>query len=195
MSLDQRYIKRGKPGLYHEGTVAVARLRVQTNTSSIQYQTLLFSDSTISCTETTTGLQQCKQIKKLQPIPLEYVDKSSCVLQRALGAYSASTCHSDLTFGFAFYSQVLNVDAISAKRLNKYISVAKENPETGLNFVAICTSFLRISFFADTSFSSNCDLSSQLGFFVTLAYKRKKANILRYLNFKVKRITRTLLVA
>lgn len=65
----------------------------------------------------------------------------------------------------------------------------------GLNFVKLESSSLRIAVFADASFACNADLSSQLGFVVTLMDAHYSANIVHYSSFKSKRITRSVLAA
>lgn len=150
-----------------------------------------FNGSIIPCTATTTTIRQSNHINNIGTISIEKAEKSSFVSQRARGAYIASTCRPDLTFGFAVCSQVVNADKAAAQRLNKYIEIAENSPETGLNFVALDASSLRISVFAGASFASNADLSSQLGFVVTLMDGHNKANIVHY----SKRITRSVLAA
>ena len=49
--------------------------------------------------------------------------------------------------------------------------------------------------FIDLSFANNYDLSSQIGFVITLTDKNNKANILHWLFIKCKRVTRSVLAS
>lgn len=89
----------------------------------------------------------------------------------------------------------MNPTRESAKALNKYISKAKNSPNRGLYFVPLDDASLRLMVFADASFATNADLSSQLGFVICLADKFNKANVLHYTSVKSKRVTRSVLAA
>ena len=49
--------------------------------------------------------------------------------------------------------------------------------------------------FTDSSFTNNYDLSSQIGFVITLVDKDNKANILHWSSIKCKRVTRSVLAS
>lgn len=60
---------------------------------------LKFNDVIISCSKTVTKIRQCDHTDMLEKISVEVSDKSSFVSKRARGAYIASTCRPELTFG------------------------------------------------------------------------------------------------
>ena len=65
----------------------------------------------------------------------------------------------------------------------------------GLKFVHLDHSTLNIAVFVDASFANNPDLTSQLGFVVTLMDSTGSANIIHYGSSKSKRVTRSALAA
>lgn len=134
-------------------------------------QKLKFKGGIISKVDRVVTLTQPQQIFKLEKISVFKVELSSFISQRTRGAYIASVCRPDLTFGFAVCSLVTNPDKIAATRLNKFIDIAKSTPEQGLSFVPLDADSVRLVVFADASFASNVDMTSQLGFVVGLIDK------------------------
>lgn len=139
-------------------------------------------------------MTQPVHISKLQKLPLGATAKDY-VTQRARGAYIASVCRPDLAFGFAYCAQTTNPMNEDIQYLNSLIEKAKATPDKGLTFVSLDRTSLRIIVFADASFATNRDLSSQLGFVTTLADKQNKANIIHYHSVKARRVTRSVLAA
>lgn len=156
---------------------------------------LKFNGGIISLERNAVKLSQPQHIAKLSTICEDNVDISAFTTQRARGAYIASMCRPDFTYRFAACSQVVVPKKVHAKRLNEAIESAKEDPNFGLSFVRLDPSSLRVIVFADASFASNEDLTSQLGFVIGLADKHGNANIVHYSSFKSKRVTRSVLAA
>lgn len=100
-------------------------------------KSMRFNGATISLADNVVTLNQPDHIAKLQKVSEGSVDQSSFVSQRARGAYIASVCRPDLTFGFAVCSQVVKADKIAARRLNKAIDRAKSDEDLGLTFVQL----------------------------------------------------------
>lgn len=71
-----------------------------------------------------------------------------------------------------------------AKVLTEAVNIAQAQPTMGLKIVPLDNCSVRIIVFADSSFASNKDLTSQLEFVIGLANKHNKANIFRYSSFK-----------
>jgi len=92
-------------------------------------------------------------------------------------------------------AQVVNPKEEYAKQLNKRLQWQIDNPSRGLRFVRLDTSTLKLMIFMDSSFANNHDLSSQIGFVITLADKDNRANILHWLSIKCKRVTRSVLAS
>lgn len=73
--------------------------------------------------------------------------------------------------------------------------MAKTSPDFGLRFVSLDPDSLRVVVFADASFASNVDITSQIGIVICLADKNNKANIVYYSSFKSQRVTWSVLAA
>lgn len=158
-------------------------------------KTISFNGADISLKQSVISINQNQHISRLSPISSKQADKSEFVTQRARGAYIAAVCRPDLTFGFSHASQIItpNVDAIN--QLNKSIKQAQANSDMYLKFVPLNNDSLRLVTFADASFATNADMSSQLGFVIALADKFNRANILHYSSVKSKRVTRSVLAS
>lgn len=80
------------------------------------------------------------------------------------------------------------MEKAAERRLNKYFHAAKARSNSGVdfvNFVILDPPSLCIDVFSDSSFACNIDLSSQLGFVVTLVAGRSNENIVYLVEFKV----------
>lgn len=123
--------------------------------------------------------------------------KDQYIAQRARGAYIATVCQPEAAFDLSYAAQVINPKEEHAKQLNKRLQWQIDNPSRGLRFVQLDTSkdSLKLIIFTDASFANNHDLSSQIGFVITLADKDNKANILHWSSIKCKRVTRSVLAS
>lgn len=65
----------------------------------------------------------------------------------------------------------------------------------GIHFVKLQMDSVKLIVYADASFASNGDLTSQLGFIFAMVDKYGRANVIDYSSVKAKRITRSVLAA
>ena len=122
-------------------------------------------------------------------------DTASYVAERARGSYIAAICRPDLAVAFGKAAQVAEPQETDFKRLNKLIDRTKASVDLGLKYVPLDPTTVRIATFVDGSFADNLDLTSQLGFVMTLMDKDDKANIIHYASTKSKRVVRSVLAA
>lgn len=71
----------------------------------------------------------------------------------------------------------------------------KKTRKMGLKFIPLDVDSLRMMAFANASFATNSDMSSQLGFVICIANKFNRANIIQYASLKSKQVTRSVLAA
>ena len=117
------------------------------------------------------------------------------VAQRARGAYIASHCRPDLSFGFAYASQHINPEEKHVNELNKIIERCLDTKHQCLRFIPLDLNSLSIATFIDASFANNNDFTSQLGYIICLMDAAGSANVLHYASQKCKRVTRSVLAA
>lgn len=121
--------------------------------------------------------------------------KDQYVAQRARGAYIASVCQPESAFDLASAAQVTNPKEEDVKTLNTRLQWQINNKLRGLRFIHLNIDTLRLVVFTDASFANNRDLSSQIGFVITLADDSNKANIIHWSSLKCKRVTRSILAS
>lgn len=135
---------------------------------------------------------------------LEVADnKQSYIQQRARGAYIATICQPEASFDLAAAAQASEPTREEIARLNERIIWQKENVTRGLNFIPLDLSNLRLYAFVDASFANNKDMSSQMGFVITLGNEVKDGdssfkftgNIIHWSSVKCKRVTRSVLAS
>ena len=97
-----------------------------------------------------------------------------------------------LSYAFSAAVQIQEPDEKVFEFLNRYLKRCGQ--EHGLVFKALKKP-LYMAVFVDAAFANNRDLSSQLGFIVTLMNNEGAANIIHYSSQKSKRITRNALAA
>lgn len=158
-------------------------------------ETLTFNGADISLRQNVYSLTQRDHINRFSTLAEERINMSEFVSERARGAYIAAVCRPDITFGFAQCSKVTQLNVSAVKVLNKMIETAQRSADYGLKFVPLDKKSVRLAAFSDASFATNQDLTSQLGFFITLAGSHGNANVLHYTSVKSKRITRSVLAA
>ncbi len=135
------------------------------------------------------------QVEKLSTISTKEVSKDEFVSQRSRGAYIASVCRPDTSFGFGFAAQHVRPETKQARELNKSIEQILSAKDYGLKFVKLDIKTLYFAVFVDSSFANNPDFSSQLGYVLCLMDADNNANIVHYSSLKSKRITRSVLAA
>lgn len=123
---------------------------------------LKFNGGIISLTNNGIRLSQPMHVAKLRPVEVSDNCSKEFFSQRARGAYIASVCRPNITFRFSVCAQVTKPGKVDAKRINKAIEMTKVKSDSGLQYKTIDPTSLRIAVFADASFASNTDLTSQL---------------------------------
>lgn len=81
------------------------------------------------------------------------------------------------------------------KRVKKVVYLSKSNDDIVLKYVLLKKSSVKLGVFADASFASNPDLSSQIWYIVELTDDTGKSNVIHYSCVKSKRVTRSLLAS
>lgn len=155
---------------------------------------------------TLTQERQCKNLKLVSTKTVdstssrgitrkELTTKEQYVAQRARGAYIASVCQPEATYDLSVAAQAIEVTEKDVKSLNKRIQWQIQSGSRGLRFVKLDRDSLRLLAFTDASFANNRDLSSQIGYVLTLADGNNNANILHWSSIKCKRVTRSVLAS
>ncbi len=121
--------------------------------------------------------------------------KDQYVAQRAREEYIATISQPEAAFDLSFEAQIVNPKTKDAKALNKRIQWQIDHPTLGLRFVRLNLTFLKLVIFTDASFENNHDLSSQIGFVITLVDSSNKANIIHWLSIKCKKVTKSVLAS
>ena len=135
-------------------------------------------------------IHQNDQVSRIRKV--KQGNKDEYVAQRSRGAYIASTCAPTLSYAFSAAAQIQEPDEKAFEFLNRHLERCGQ--EHGLIFKALKKP-LHMAVFVDAAFANNRDLSSQLGFIVTLMDNEGAANIIHYNSQKSKRITRSALAA
>ena len=91
--------------------------------------------------------------------------------QRARGAYLASICQPEAAFDLSVAAQAQNPDNDDCAKLNKRPDWQLKNLDRGLQYVPIHLATAKLVIFIDGSFANNRDLSSQIGYIITLVNK------------------------
>jgi hypothetical protein len=121
--------------------------------------------------------------------------KDQYIAQRARGTYIATVCQPEAAFDLSFAAQVINPKEEHVKHLNKRLQWQIDNPSRGLRFIQLDKDSLKLIVFTDSSFANNQDLSSQIGFVITLVDKDNRANIIHWSSIKCKRVTQSVLAS
>lgn len=81
------------------------------------------------------------------------------------------------------------------RELNRGIRILKETPNLALFHAPLDGKSLEIRVYADASFSSNDDLSSQVGFIILLCHGYNKCHIIDYSSYKSRRTVKSVMGA
>jgi hypothetical protein len=126
------------------------------------------------------------------------------IQQRARGAYIASICQPEAAFDLSTSAQHKEPGLEEAKTLNKRLEWQSKNISRGLNYTPLDLTTAKLYVFVDGSFANNKDLSSQIGFVITLGTETTseeefkftlKGNIIHWTSTKAKRVTRSVLAS
>lgn len=82
-----------------------------------------------------------------------------------------------------------------AKYLNQAITQLKDKTIAGLKYQTLDSKSAKLMVFSDTSFGSNNDSTSQLGYIITMTDEHGISNVLHYSSTKSRRVTRSVLAA
>lgn len=144
-------------------------------------------------------MTQKGQASKLQ-IPKNFQEY---IEQRARGAYLATICQPEASFDLSVAAQQKEPSDNSFKRLGTRIQWQMDNQDRGLNYIPFDLKKAKIFVFVDGSFANNEDLSSQLGYIITIGTEEQtdqnqvaiRSNIIAYSSTKSKRVTRSALAS
>lgn len=132
---------------------------------------------------------------KLEVLEIPKTERES-VSARAKLQYVATVSRPDLASPVQLLaSKVKHPSEETTKNLGKIIEYSKEKCQKGLRFVNLDKDTMRIVLFTDASFGNTQDLSSQIGFVVTLVDGDNNANIIHYGSKKCRRVTRSVMAA
>ena len=148
-------------------------------------------------------LKQKGQGSKIQLIDLNDNDRAQRYLeQRARGAYIASICQPEAAFDLSVAAQSQNPKDDDYIKLNSRLEWQMKNLHQGLRFVPIDLSTAKLMVFTDGSFANNQDLSSQLGYILTIVNETPidesfeiYGNLIHWSSTKCKRVTRSVLTS
>ncbi|EED15834.1 hypothetical protein TSTA_009560 [Talaromyces stipitatus ATCC 10500] len=125
--------------------------------------------------------------------------------QRARRAYLASICQPEASYDLAVAAQLQEKDRSEDNylALNKRLIWQAENPERGLRFIPLDLTKVKIIIFINGSFANNRDLTSQIGFMITIVNEDFTeegrfiitGNMVHWASSKCKRVTRSVLAS
>jgi hypothetical protein len=128
--------------------------------------------------------------------------KQAYLEQRARGAYIATICQPEASFDLSIAAQHQEPGIDEIKALNKRLQWQIDNQERGLRFITLHLPRAKLFVFIDGSFANNQDLSSQIGYIVTLGTEEGDnssfvwtGNVIGYSSTKCKRVTRAVLAS
>ena len=161
---------------------------------TVESNRMAFSGITIISTTNGFKLSQLQYHAKLNPLP----QNASFELFASRRAQFAWMMHTrpDSCFAISMSSQVTTdkYDKDSILFLNRAIKHVRANPsELFYPKLDLCSLHLRT--YADASFATNPDGTSQLGYIVLLCDERDLCAVLHYSSFKARRVTRSILGA
>ena len=139
-------------------------------------------------------IQQFEYVSKMTLVP----EDASFALFRSCRAALAWVTHSrpDLCFAVNQAAQVTEThfDINDVRSLNKAIQFGKKS-QISLRFGMLHEKSLHIRVYADASFGTIGDFTSQIGFIISLCNKNNQSHILDYSSRKSKRVVRSILGA
>jgi len=128
---------------------------------------------------------------KLEVLEIPKTERES-VSARAKLQYVATVSRPDLASPVQLLASKVKHPS---EETRKIIAYSKETCQKGLRFVNLDKDTMRIVLFTDASFGNTQDLSSQIGFVVTLVDGDNNANIIHYGSKKCRRVTRSVMAA
>ncbi|EED12075.1 hypothetical protein TSTA_001460 [Talaromyces stipitatus ATCC 10500] len=181
-----------------------ASFKAKPKTRLSETKPLEFNGARITLQNGIINLQQKGQAAKIQPVGMEE-RAQKYVEQRARGAYLALICQPEAAYDLAVAAQLQEKDRSNSdyEALNKRLIWQAQNPERGLHYMPLNLAKARIMVFTDGSFANNRDLTSQIGFLITMVNKDfsqqgcfvATGNILHWQSAKCKRVTQSVLAS
>lgn len=164
---------------------------------------LIFNGTRISLRDGKLSIQPNNQGSAIELIDLRDPNfRTAYRQQRARGAYVATTCQPLVAFALSVAAQHQDPGEPEVKAVNVPLKWQKVNPEKGLVYCDIDMNDLKMFVWIDGSFANNKDLSSQIGFVVTIGNEISgnkqftfRGNIVHWSSTKCKRITRAVLAS
>lgn len=122
--------------------------------------------------------------------------------QRALGAWISSNCQPLVAFKLSRAAQSQNPEDQEINDLNSALREQQKDVNRGLRYISLDIDKLKAYCWVDGSFANNKDLTSQIGFVITLGnetFGENKftfcGNIIHWSSTKCKRVTRAVLAS
>lgn len=103
----------------------------------------------------------------------------------------ASVCQPEAAFDLSAAAQHTDPTNEEINALNARLSWQQEHPDRGLRFKKLDESTLQVVVFVDAGFAGNKDLSSQIGYVITLRDATGTCNIIHWSSKKCRRVTRS----
>lgn len=122
--------------------------------------------------------------------------------QRALGAWMSSTCQPLVAFKLSRAAQYQQPGDQEIKELNSALQEQQKDLSRGLRYINLELNDLKAYCWVDGSFANNEDLTSQIGFVITLGNEEFgenqftfRGNTIHWSSTKCKRVTRAVLAS
>ncbi|KAI0992719.1 hypothetical protein K3495_g15466 [Podosphaera aphanis] len=122
--------------------------------------------------------------------------------QRALGAWMSSTCQPLVAFKLSRAAQYQQPGDQEIKELNSALQEQQKDLSHGLRYINLDLNDLKAYCWVDGSFATNQDLTSQIGFVITLGNEEFgenqftfRGNTIHWSSTKCKRVTRAVLAS
>ena len=195
---DSDFIEREDQELKAAGLLAkpAKQLTPETPLAFNSYKLIMGDDGSISAIPKDQG----KRIDLVDP--KSTTAKQAYLEQRARGAYITTICQPKAAFDLSSAAQHQDPGKEEIKALNKRLQWQMDNQERGLRYISLTLPQAKIFVFVDGSFANNQDLSSQIGYVVTIGTKTSNddsftwnGNIIGYSSTKCKRVTRAVLAS
>ena len=154
---------------------------------------IIFNGAQLGLKNGIFNLTQPEQIGRLKELIIDSDDKDAFISQRARASYIAGMCRPNVSYAIAYCWQILEPTKSDMRYLNTIIRQLQDTSNRGLNFVKLDAQDVVSAIFTDAGFATNQDLSSQLGFLVTLMDKKGRTNVIHYASVKSRRISRSVL--
>ena len=187
-----------------EEKIQKAQFRSKPKTLLSPETPLDFNGAKLTLEDEIVVLKQKGQGTKIDLIDTRATDRAQrYVEQRARGAYIASICQPDASFDLSVAAQAQNPDEAECEKLNNRLKWQMGNIQRGLRYVPIDLTTAKLMVFTDGSFANNKDLSSQIGFILTLVTETARTdnqfdirgNLIHWSSTKCKRVTRSVLAS